>query len=81
MIPEFGYAASVAGLLLAVYGSAAAAVGAHTGRPKLLESSEWAATGVWVFVTGCMLLLVYAFPAMLPSTEARALDASAFAIT
>jgi cytochrome c-type biogenesis protein CcmF len=61
MIPEFGYAASVAGLLLAVYGSAAAAVGAHTGRPKLLESSEWAATGVWVFVTGCMLLMVYAF--------------------
>ena len=31
------------------------------GRPALLESSERAAVGVWVLVTGCMLLLVYAF--------------------
>jgi len=61
MIPEFGYAATVAGLVLALYGSVAAAVGAGTGRPALIQSSQRAAIGVWVLVTCCMLLLVYAF--------------------
>jgi len=61
MIPEIGYAATVAGLVLALYGSVAAAVGAGTGRPALVQSSQRAAIGVWVLVTCCMLLLVYAF--------------------
>src|SRR5437762_3907518 len=61
MIPEIGYAATVAGLVLALYGSVAAAVGAGTGRPALIQSSQRAAIGVWVLVTCCMLLLVYAF--------------------
>ena len=61
MIPEIGYAATVAALVLAVSGSIAAAVGAHTGRPALVQSSQRAAIGIWVLVTGCMLLLGYAF--------------------
>jgi cytochrome c-type biogenesis protein CcmF len=61
MIPEIGYAATVAALVLALYGSIAAAVGAHTGRPALVQSSQRAAIGIWVLVTCCMLLLVYAF--------------------
>jgi cytochrome c-type biogenesis protein CcmF len=61
MIPEIGYAATVAGLVLALYGSIAAAVGAGTGKPQLVQSSQRAAIGVWVLVTCCMLLLVYAF--------------------
>jgi cytochrome c-type biogenesis protein CcmF len=61
VIPEIGYAATVAGLVLALYGSIAAAVGAGTGRPALVLSSQRAAIGVWVLVTCCMLLLVYAF--------------------
>jgi len=61
MIPEIGYAGTVAALVLALYGSLAAALGAHTGRPSLVQSSRRAAIGVWVLVTCCMLLLVYAF--------------------
>ncbi len=61
MIPEIGYAATVAGFVLALYGSIAAAVGAGTGRPALIQSSQRAAIGIWVLVTCCMLLLVYAF--------------------
>jgi cytochrome c-type biogenesis protein CcmF len=60
-VPELGYAATVAAFALALYGSVAAAVGAATGRPALVESSQRAAIGVWVLVTCCMLLLVYAF--------------------
>ncbi|HXJ83948.1 MAG TPA: heme lyase CcmF/NrfE family subunit [Candidatus Methylomirabilis sp.] len=61
MIPEIGYAATVAALLLALYGALAAAAGAGTGRPALVQSSERAAIGVVVLVTCCLLLLVYAF--------------------
>ncbi len=61
MIPEIGYAGTVAALVLALYGSLGAALGAHTGRPSLVQSSQRAAIGVWVLVTCCMLLLVYAF--------------------
>ena len=61
MIPELGYAATVAALTLAVFGCVAAAVGAGTERRALIVSSERAAIGVWVLVTACMLLLVYAF--------------------
>jgi cytochrome c-type biogenesis protein CcmF len=60
-VPELGYAATVAGFVLAAYGSVASAVGAATGRPALRRSSERAAVGVFVLVTCCMLLLVYAF--------------------
>ena len=60
-VPEIGYAATVAALVLALYGSIAAAVGAGTGRPALIESSQRAAIGVWVGLTCCMLLLIYAF--------------------
>jgi cytochrome c-type biogenesis protein CcmF len=61
MIPELGYAATVAALTLAVFGCVAAAVGAGTERRALIVSSERAAIAVWVLVTACMLLLVYAF--------------------
>src|SRR5499427_7925839 len=61
MIPESGYAATVAALVLALYGSIAAAVGAHTRRPTLVQSSQRAAIGIVVLITCCMLLLVYAF--------------------
>jgi cytochrome c-type biogenesis protein CcmF len=61
MIPELGYAATVAALALALFGCIAAAVGASTERHALVVSSERAAIGVWLLVTACMLLLVYAF--------------------
>src|SRR3989454_8074958 len=60
-VPKLGYAATVTALVLALYGSAAAALGAKSRRPALVESSQRAAIGVWVLVTCCMLLLVYAF--------------------
>jgi cytochrome c-type biogenesis protein CcmF len=60
-IPEIGYAATAAALVLATYGSAASAVGAATGRPALRRSSERAAVGVFVLATCCILLLTYAF--------------------
>src|SRR5262245_23735991 len=60
-VPELGYAATVAALTLALYGSAASALGAAAGRPALRQSSERAAIGVFVLVTACMLLLAYAF--------------------
>jgi cytochrome c-type biogenesis protein CcmF len=61
MIPEIGFAATVAALVLALYGCLAAAIGAGTGRHALVQSSQRAAIGVSVLVTCCMLLLVYAF--------------------
>ncbi|HTY78434.1 MAG TPA: heme lyase CcmF/NrfE family subunit [Candidatus Bathyarchaeia archaeon] len=61
MIPELGYGATVAALALAVWGAAAAALGARTGRSDLLRSSERAAIGVWVLVTACIALMLYAF--------------------
>jgi cytochrome c-type biogenesis protein CcmF len=61
MTPELGYAATVAALVLAVYGSGAAAWSAVKGRADLRASSERAAVGVWLLITACMLLLVYAF--------------------
>src|SRR5439155_624242 len=48
-------------LALAIYGSAAAAVGGRTGRASLVESAQHAALGVFTLVTGCLLLLAYAF--------------------
>jgi len=61
MTPELGYAATVAALLLALYGSGAAALSAAGRRPDLRRSAERAAIGVSVLVVGCMLMLVYAF--------------------
>jgi cytochrome c-type biogenesis protein CcmF len=59
--PELGYAATVAALVLAVYGSGAAALSAANGRVGLSRSAERAAIGVSLLVVGCMLLLVGAF--------------------
>jgi cytochrome c-type biogenesis protein CcmF len=61
IVPELGYGATVAALALACYGCVAAALGAGRGRPVLVETSQRAAIGVCVLVSGCMLLLVYAF--------------------
>src|SRR5262249_39077528 len=52
---------TVAALLLAMYGSGASAASALTGRAALGRSSERAALAVWLLITACMLLMVYAF--------------------
>ena len=61
MIPELGQGALVVGIVLAGYGAIAAAVGAQTGRPALIESAQRAALAVFALVTACFLLLAYAF--------------------
>ena len=61
MIPEIGYAMTAVALGLALYGSVAAAVGARTGRPALIQSSQHAALGTFVLIAAAMLLLIYAF--------------------
>src|SRR5436309_7799901 len=61
MIPELGYGAPVAALALAVWGTLTTAMGARTGRPNLLRSGERAAIGVWVLITACIALMLYAF--------------------
>ncbi len=61
MIPEIGYAATVVALALALYGSAASALGAARRRPALVGSAQNAAVGIFILLTGAMLLLEYAF--------------------
>ncbi|HKW93727.1 MAG TPA: heme lyase CcmF/NrfE family subunit [Methylomirabilota bacterium] len=61
MSPELGYAATVAALVLALYGAGAAAWSGAKGGVTLRLSAERAAIGVWLLITGCMLLLVYSF--------------------
>jgi cytochrome c-type biogenesis protein CcmF len=61
MIPEIGSGALLVALTLAVYGAVVAALGAHRGRPALVESAQHAALGVFVLVTASLLLLIYAF--------------------
>src|SRR5205807_8503439 len=61
VIPELGQGALVVGIVLAGYGAIAAAVGAQTGRPALIESAQRAALAVFALVTACFLLLAYAF--------------------
>jgi cytochrome c-type biogenesis protein CcmF len=61
VIPEIGTAGLSIALLLALWGAVAAAVGARTGRSKLVESAQHAAVGVFALVTGALLLLTYAF--------------------
>jgi len=58
---DLGYGMTLVALALAVYGGAAAAVGARTGRPALVESAQHAALGVFVLITACFALLTYAF--------------------
>ena len=61
MIPEIGSGVVVVALLLALYGSVAAAAGARTGRTSLVLSAQHAALGVFLLVTAALMLLVYAF--------------------
>jgi len=61
VIPELGYAATVAALALAICGAGTSAMGARTGRTDLLRAGERAAVGVWVLVTACVALMLYAF--------------------
>ena len=61
MIPELGAGALFVALALALLGAAAAAVGARTGRPALVESAQHAALAVFALLTGCLALLIYAF--------------------
>jgi len=61
VIPELGAGALMVALGLAVYGSAAAAIGGRTGRAALVESAQHAALAVFTLVTACLLLLAWAF--------------------
>jgi cytochrome c-type biogenesis protein CcmF len=61
VIPELGQGALVVGIVLAGYGAIAAAAGAQSGRPALIESAQRAALAVFALVTACFLLLAYAF--------------------
>ena len=61
MIPELGSGALVVALGLTLFGGVASAVGARTGRPALVESAQHAALAVFALITGCLVLLVYAF--------------------
>src|SRR5687767_5760727 len=61
MIPEVGYGALIVAFGLSLWGSSAAALGASRGRPALIASAQHAALGVFVLITGALLLLVYAF--------------------
>jgi cytochrome c-type biogenesis protein CcmF len=61
VIPELGAGALMVALGLAVYGSAAAAIGGRTRRAALVESAQHAALAVFTLVTGCLLLLAWAF--------------------
>ena len=57
MTPEIGAGAVIVALVLAGYGSAAAAAGAATGRSSLVVSAQHAALGVFALVTGALVLL------------------------
>ncbi len=61
MTADLGYGMTLVALVLAIYGGAAAAVGARAGRPALVESAQHAALGVFVLITACFALLTYAF--------------------
>jgi len=58
---DLGFGMTLVALVLAVYGGAAAGVGARTGRTALVESAQHAALGVFVLITACFALLTYAF--------------------
>jgi cytochrome c-type biogenesis protein CcmF len=59
--PELGYGATIAALVLALWGSVAASVGGASGRARFVASAQHAALGVFVLLTFCFALLTYAF--------------------
>jgi cytochrome c-type biogenesis protein CcmF len=59
--PETGYALTVIGLALALWGAGAAVLGARGGRPALVTSAERAAVGAWALVSAALVLLAYSF--------------------
>jgi cytochrome c-type biogenesis protein CcmF len=61
VIPELGYGATVAAFVLALWGAAAAAMSARTGRAAWLRSGERAAVGAFALITACIALMLYAF--------------------
>jgi cytochrome c-type biogenesis protein CcmF len=61
MIPEVGAGTLWVALALALWGAVASVAGARTGRPALVASAQHAALGVFVLVTGTLLLLAGAF--------------------
>ena len=61
MIPEIGAGALWVALALALWGAVAAVAGARMGRPALVASAQHAALGIFVLVTGTLLLLGVAF--------------------
>jgi cytochrome c-type biogenesis protein CcmF len=61
MIAELGYAASVVGFVLALYGAIAAVIGGRTGHADWLRTGERAAIGIWILITACIALMLYAF--------------------
>jgi cytochrome c-type biogenesis protein CcmF len=61
VIPELGQGALLVALVLALYGSLAAALAGARGQAALLQSAQHAAVGVFVLVLGALVLLTYAF--------------------
>ena len=61
MIPELGTGALLVALVLCLYGAVMATLGARRGRTAYVESAQHATLAVFVLVTTCILLLVYAF--------------------
>ena len=61
MIPEIGAGTLWVALALGLWGVVMAAAGARLGRPALVASAQHAALGVFVLVTGTLLLLALAF--------------------
>ena len=61
MIAELGYAATVVGFVLALYGAIAGMIGVRTGRADWLRTGERAAVGIWILITACIALMLYAF--------------------
>jgi cytochrome c-type biogenesis protein CcmF len=61
VIPEVGQGALLVALALSLVGAVTAVAGAHQGRPALVESAQHAALGVFVLLTACFALMVYAF--------------------
>jgi cytochrome c-type biogenesis protein CcmF len=61
VIAELGYAATVVGFVLALYGAIAGVIGVRTGRAEWLRTGERAAVGIWILITACIALMLYAF--------------------
>jgi cytochrome c-type biogenesis protein CcmF len=61
VIAELGYAATVVGFVLALYGAMASVIGVRTGRADWLRTGERAAVGIWILITACIGAMLYAF--------------------